>query len=530
MSHRRDGDDSFDYKDKREYSDYRSHNHHDGPYHHNQNFGKGGGKGNGRNQRFHNMNHLHMNMPMGGGYGDEFGMGVNNSPMNAYGGNGGGYPPYGGRGGPDNMWSMNSGRMMFPPQPQFGGPPPHPPMAPPPPSMHMADEWRGPFGDQFGMPPRPMRAPLPPSLGPDEQLTVKCTGIPQYVKEIDLYRHFITFGGILKILLTRLGGGEDETESRTKVYNEALIQFEEVDDAKKCLGSPQSVLDNRFIKLFPSKENIIAPADIPQYLENDDAEVYPGFRKDEPSLKHYMGKGGKGGGRGGKGAGRFGGKGSRYGGRGGQEIGGASSNAGAESNDEKSPQDEEAALLLKEQQKVAAKAKREEVKAKREMDAKNQYEELKQLRHQADSITRKKEELLQGQIDQFRSMMSKVEKICGTDEAEKARMMESLENKVMSLQAKLQDVRSGTVMETEGGSSGKGFRGGGYKGSGGRGYKGGYRGGKGGGRGGFKGGGRKGFHGTGGKGSRSLDNRSKVLLVSGAPDDFLKSAHVHFSK
>jgi hypothetical protein len=220
----------------------------------------------------------------------------------------------------------------------------------------------------------------------------------------------------------------------------------------------------------------------------------------------------------------MGGKGGRFGGRGAQETAfGASEDEG--------PPDDEAALLAKEQLKLAAKAKREELKEQRDFEARHQYEELKQLRQQADSISRKKEELLQGQIDQFRGMMSKVEKICGSDEVEKARMIDSLESKVMSLQASLQAVRNGQTDPSEAEGAGRGYKGGGYKGGGGRGYKGGsYRGG-----GGYKGAGGRGYKGSGGRGGkgrgeRSLDNRSKALVVSGAPPDFLGSAHAHFSK
>lgn len=521
--------------------------------------GKGGGmggkgKGGGRNQPDHHFNQQRgpMNMqgpPMGGGgYGDDFGMqrgmrggGFGGRWENDQGGNG--FPPFGGPGamGHDNMWNMGGNNMMFPPQHnQFGGPP-RPPPPPPPPGAGQGGNrgvddsfnYQQPFNNFMGGAPPPPQYQQPfhgggSNAGPDEQFTVKCSGIPQYVKEIDLYKHFATFGNVIKLLLIRLGNPEDE--GRNKVYNEAMVQFEEVADAKKCLGSPQSVLDNRFIKLFASKENLIPPMDVAAYLESDEAEVYPGFRNEQHQLKQSGGKGGKGGGKGGKGGkggGRLGGKGGRFGGRGGQEP----TNIGGEDD---APVDEEAAQLLKEQQKLAAKAKRDEIKEKREVEAKHQYEELKQLRHQADSITRKKEELLQGQIDQFRDMMSKVEKICGTDEAEKSRMIESLESKVMSLQASLQAVRNGQtgVSEAEGASAGKGYKGGGYKGGGGRGYKGGYKGSGGrGGRGGYKGkGGYAGRGGEGGKGERSLDNRSKALVVSGAPADFLGSAHLHFSK
>lgn len=400
------------------------------------------------------------------------------------------------------------------------------------------------------MPPHPPPHPLLPPLhhsggghqfgpgggggggGSEEQLTVKCTGIPHYLKEIDLYKHFSAFGSVVKLMLARLSGPVEE-EGLPKVYNEAMVQFEEAADARKCLGSPQSVLDNRFIKLFMSKENLIPPGHVAEYLASGDAEVYPGFHNEEHLLKQAGGKGGKGG-RGGGGKGGKGGSGGRMAGKGGGRFAGRGGHQG-EQDEEQPAVDEEAVQQQREQLKLAAKAKRDELKEQREAEAKQQYEELKQLRHQSDSISRKKEELLQAQIDQFRGMMSKVEKICGSDEAEKARMIESLESKVLALQASLQAVRNGQAGVAEGtGEGAAGARGykGGYKGAGGRG--GGYKG-----AGSYKGaGGRgagkgyKGAAGRGGGGGRGmeLDNRSQCLLVGGAPADFLSSAHVHFSK
>lgn len=478
------------------------------------------GKGGMRNNRSYNNP---PGMHMGGrfGYGDDIGYNMNRGPMGGF--RGGmweneraGYPNFNQsqRYGQDMWMNSPSNNMMFPPQQQSfgGGPPPRPPMPPPPPSIPNAGNWRE-GDDRFNYPPHmpPPHRPCAPgamhhSLSPDEQFTVKCTGIPHYVKELDLYKHFATFGTVLKLVLIRLGGdGEDGI--RQKVYNESLVQFEDLADAKKCLGSPQSVLDNRFIKLFASRENLIPPSEISEHVAREDYEVYPGFQNDQHLLKPNGGKIG----RGGKGGGR-----------------GHAYDSSFKPPEERSPIDEEAAQQLREQKKLDAKAKREEIREKREEEAKRQYEDLKQLRQQADSITRKKEELLQGQIDQFRSMMSKVEKICGTDEAEKARMIESLENKVMSLQASLQDVRSGVVSSGADTAGIKGFRG---KGGGGRGYRGGYKGGgRGGGRGGFKGGRKGNIYGRGGKCNRTLDNRSKCLIISGAPSDFLKSAHLHFSK
>ena len=451
-----------------------------------------------------------------GGYGNSYRMGFgDNFAMrgNNFGGSGGMWDPSA-FGRAPAMWPMNAmgGQSFFPQQPYAPPPPP-----PPPPRTQNYDEVTS---YKSGSHEQNWRSQGYHSCDFDEQCTVKCTGIPQYVKEVDLYNHFSSFGRIVKLSLFRLAPENDiDSSGKGKVYNEAMVQFHDVSEAKKCLGSPQSVLDNRFIKLFSSKENLIAPRDV----DNDESDIYPGFREDQ--LNHKIS--GEGnfwkGGKGGKGGGRFGGKGSRFGGRG---LAHSFSKNPSESEEEKQPDDEEAAIL-KEQLKEAAKLKREEMKHKRETEAKHQYEELKSLRHQAESILRKKEELLQGQIDQFRGMMNKVEKICGTDEAEKARMIESLESKVLDLQGQLQSVRQQRV-SGQTGTSDVEYNGRSYKGgrSGGRNY---YRGGKG--RGG-RGRGGKGYYGRGGdkRGERTIDNRSKCLVVGNAPKDFLGNAHLHFSK
>lgn len=125
--------------------------------------------------------------------------------------------------------------------------------------------------------------------------------------------------------------------------------------------------------------------------------------------------------------------------------------------------------------------------------------------------------LRQGQIDQFRAMMSKLETLPASGGEDKGKMMETLEGKIMALQMSLRDVRqqreTGVLPRTdaseEGSARGRGFNRGGRFAPRGRGR----------GRG-------RGFVG----GNKTLDLRSKVLVVSEAPQELVEGAHQHFSR
>jgi hypothetical protein len=149
----------------------------------------------------------------------------------------------------------------------------------------------------------------------EESATLKCTGIPRYVKEAELYSHFVKFGKIVKLALKRFGA-DDPSGMDHKTYNECLVQFEDPSDCRKCLSSPLSVLNNRFIKIFSAPHNIVASAEV---AEID--EVYPGAKRDEEEGLWAAAERGGPGGRG-RGGGRMGGRGRARWSFGGRDIGG----------------------------------------------------------------------------------------------------------------------------------------------------------------------------------------------------------------
>lgn len=105
-----------------------------------------------------------------------------------------------------------------------------------------------------------------------ERCTLKVWGIPSYVTEEDLRRHFELFGHVVELQLTPMaprGGGSAaaaeggaETDKKN-VYFECLVQYYSAANAKKRLGAQDSVLNNRFIKFRASPFNIVPPADVP---------------------------------------------------------------------------------------------------------------------------------------------------------------------------------------------------------------------------------------------------------------------------
>ena len=74
------------------------------------------------------------------------------------------------------------------------------------------------------------------------------------------------------------GGSATNTVSAAgeerKTYNEFLFQFETRADALRCVGSPKSVLDNRFIRIHMAPYNLISLSEVPTYLaEGRDAAI-----------------------------------------------------------------------------------------------------------------------------------------------------------------------------------------------------------------------------------------------------------------
>lgn len=96
-------------------------------------------------------------------------------------------------------------------------------------------------------------------LPDDRRFTLRCTGIPSYVSKEDIMKHFEAFGSIVELHynLTK----RDDTENK-KAYNECLVQFYHLENAKKCYNSPLPVLNNRFIKLFQANTNLINIAEV----------------------------------------------------------------------------------------------------------------------------------------------------------------------------------------------------------------------------------------------------------------------------
>ena len=93
------------------------------------------------------------------------------------------------------------------------------------------------------------------SLPENEKCTLKCTGLPQTAKEADLRVHFKTFGRVVELQLI-------EAEGDKKQYNDCLVQFGTAFEAKKCCNSPTAVLNNRFVRVMFSNFNIVPFADV----------------------------------------------------------------------------------------------------------------------------------------------------------------------------------------------------------------------------------------------------------------------------
>lgn len=242
-------------------------------------------------------------------------------------------------------------------------------------------------------------------VAPDEQCTLHLTGIPPYNTEAELYCHFATFGKIVKLLLRRLSNESNGVPPQAKVYNECLVQFVDAEQCRKCLNSPNAVLGNRFIKLFPSAHNLVPISEVNEVLHNGE-EVYQGAHSDR---QKGLWEGAEGG-RGGRGFSRGRGRGGR-GGRGfGGAVGGHSSyvNVSGESAGEASG-DGDAGGSAVGVDGFGAGGKEEEgspVKSKTPTHAQlekerlrglvlQQHSDLKNLRQKADVIWRQKEDLLQ---------------------------------------------------------------------------------------------------------------------------------------
>ncbi len=112
-------------------------------------------------------------------------------------------------------------------------------------------------------------------LPENERCTLRCTGIPAYVKEEDLKNHFKAFGHVVELQISQMVNtdsqqlDDDGNGEKKKSYNECLVQFYSAANAKKCFTSPSPVLNNRFIHVHMSKFNIIPPSDVEPISQNE---------------------------------------------------------------------------------------------------------------------------------------------------------------------------------------------------------------------------------------------------------------------
>ena len=256
------------------------------------------------------------------------------------------------------------------------------------------------------------------NLPENERFTLKCTGIPSYVKEEDIKAHFESFGNIVKIQITTMedsnknekdnnagdgGDGEDNKESeekeKKKTYNECLVQFYSVANAKKCLTSPTPVLNNRFIHVYQNHFNIILPSDVEplpyEMVERDrllltqeivpktSETSHPGKKKPLPSgTLHKVGVSNK----------------WRRTSEGGKVPGGDAASAEASGQTA-----EESVATVGEDTSASASATstttsipvKESKTVKEGIELKQEFEKLKTLKQQAEDILKAKEKLLQ---------------------------------------------------------------------------------------------------------------------------------------
>jgi hypothetical protein len=268
----------------------------------------------------------------------------------------------------------------------------------------------------------------------EESATLKCTGIPRYVKEAELFAHFVKFGRIVKLALKRFGGADDPSGGSMdqKSYNECLVQFEEASDCRKCLSSPLSVLNNRFIKIFSAPHNIVPSAEVAEI-----EEAYPGAKQDEENGLwaggggggHHSGRGRGGRMSGGRGRGRWSFGGGRDFNGGGEEHFGrrvdpnpsasvaqdqASSAQSANSAEEAGGGGDSTVAGLSERTSesrtrpdttdgapTAAQLEKERLRGM----VQQKYDDLKSLRHRAEGIWRQKEDLLQVTLSDYLVLM-----------------------------------------------------------------------------------------------------------------------------
>eukprot|EP01041_Mallomonas_annulata_P000419 gene419-756_t len=330
--------------------------------------------------------------------------------------------------------------------------------------------------------------------------TLRCTGIPPHVEEKDLRSHFSTFGKIadLKLILNNKqsinDGNGNGGGNNMKVYNECLVQFTNVLATQRCFSSPIPVLNNRFIRLVYSRMNIISPALVTQFSSNDTTNSTN-----------------------------------------------TSTNNMIDNNNDHKMNNNIQNIMTTMNQEQLQRGKAEKEEANRAVL--QQYEKIQILRQEVEMTFKRREKLLQDQIELYKNMLSK---LCSQSRTGSSPEIESIESKLVDLQLQLQSLREQHAMGSalsdgtghmagDRGSAGRGRgRGGGGGGRFGRGttpvFSGRSSWSAGAGVGADRGRGRGG-RGRGGRGgNQSIDNRPCTLLVQSPPGDFIHAVESHFSR
>eukprot|EP01038_Epipyxis_sp_PR26KG_P004298 gene4298-6094_t len=280
-------------------------------------------------------------------------------------------------------------------------------------------------------------------LPENERRTLKCTGIPMTTKTEELKAHFASFGYVVEIQLSSVGAiVDEELGDNKKVFAECLVQFYSAEMAKKCKNSPIPVLNNRFIKVYFSHFNIIPPGDVmemsPDMLEKKRLEqikestggqnykqnkhhnnahsfdnIDKNSYKNQPVVRVHAGTSNK------------------Y-----RRLSGDGKTAvGEETLDTAESTNKSTTGALPPAPGAPL--------SKEDLEMKKKFEELRILRQQAEIILKKKESLIQGQIDQYRTMMDKLESEENNpnNNAKNEKILSNIETKIIDLQSQLRIVR-----------------------------------------------------------------------------------------
>eukprot|EP00981_Chlorochromonas_danica_P001849 scaffold386_cov174-Ochromonas_danica.AAC.23 len=279
-----------------------------------------------------------------------------------------------------------------------------------------------------------------------ERCTLRCTGIPHYVKEEDIRKHFEAFGGIVELQLspmtsdTKMGQQEEVGESgeKKKTYNECLVQFYSALNAKRCLSSPLPVLNNRFIHVYQSSFNIVPPSDVSppsaEIIERDQMllaqehinpnVVTSGKPKASSSSSANFQAGVT----------------NKW--RRPTSSANATVPSGLETENAEFVKDNSSEIVPNEEEKAessSAPAPATAVVKKEDTELKETFVQLKALTQQNEEILKRKESIILTQMEECRKMVEKLE--ASPDSESKAALLHKLEGKIVDLQGQLRTVR-----------------------------------------------------------------------------------------